>query len=143
MFELLFGRSPENRCEISEYLQITKKILSVHTNFSRIKLLQEWIVAEPHDNFSRYALALEYGKANEVGKMRQEFEYLLANAPDYLPTYYHVGSLYEELGEIALAKTTFQKGIALAEAQQDAHALRELKAVYHNLLMEYDLEDEL
>lgn len=115
----------------------------MHTNFFRIQQLQAWIEADPQDNFSRYALALEYGKAQEVGKMREAFDYLLTNSPAYLPTYYHAGSLYEELGEVELAERTFAKGIRQAEAQKDAHALHELKAVHYNLLMEYDIASSL
>lgn len=115
----------------------------MHTNISRIEQLQAWIVADSTDNFSRYALALEYGKAQNMSLMRQEFDYLLATAPEYLPTYYHAGSLYEELGEVELAESTFAKGIKQAEAQQEAHALLELKSVHYNLLMEYDIESTL
>ena len=115
----------------------------MHTNQSRINQLQVWIAEDAQDHFSRYALALEYGKAHEVGKMREQFEYLLTFAPQYLPTYYHAGCLYEELGEVALAESTFSKGIKEATVQQDKHALHELKGVHTNLLMEYEVESTL
>ena len=57
---------------------------------SRIAQLQAWIAEDAADSFSRYALALEYGKVHEVGKMRIEFEYLLENMPTYLPTYTYI-----------------------------------------------------
>ncbi len=100
-------------------------------------------MADESDHFSRYALALEYGKANDTIQMRQEFEWLLLYAPMYLPTYYHAGSLYEELGEPLLAEATFAKGIKVGEVQQDKHALQELRAVHYNLLLEYDMDSTL
>lgn len=122
---------------------LSKIFKNVHTNNTRINQLQQWIADDTQDYFSRYALALEYGKAQEVGKMREHFEYLLVHAPQYLPTYYHAGCLYEELGEVLLAESTFAKGIKEATAQQDKHALHELRGVHTNLLMEYEVESTL
>lgn len=115
----------------------------MHTHQTRINQLLQWIAEDAQDHFSRYALALEYGKAQEVGKMREHFEYLLAHAPEYLPTYYQAGCLYEELGDVVLAESTFAKGIKEAIAQEDKHALHELKGVHTNLLMEYDVKNTL
>jgi tetratricopeptide (TPR) repeat protein len=108
----------------------------VHTN--RLEQLFSLLAESPEDAFTYYAIALEYGKLNEVEKMRAYFEKLLAEFPTYLPTYYHVGKLYEELGEISLAKQTFEAGIVLAQNQQDHFALRELKGAYEMFLLDYE-----
>jgi Tfp pilus assembly protein PilF len=115
----------------------------MQTPKSRLEQLQEWIAEDAQDHFSRYALALEYGKINDMKKMRETFEHLLQHAPQYLPTYYHAGSLYEEVGEVVLAEATFAEGIRQATSQQDQHALHELRGVHTNLLMEYDVESTL
>jgi Tfp pilus assembly protein PilF len=130
-------------CITNNFSQKFDVTLYMQNQVSRIEQLQQWIAEDAQDHFSRYALALEYGKIHEIAKMRETFEYLLQNAPEYLPTYYHAGALYEELGEIVLAEATFAQGIKQATLQQDAHALHELKNIHTNLLMEYDVESTL
>ncbi len=115
----------------------------MHNPHTRITQLQQWITEDANDHFSRYALALEYGKIHEIALMRETFEYLLMNAPEYLPTYYHAGSLYEELGNVETAEATFAEGIRQATRQQEAHTLKELKGAHTNLLMEYDIKNTL
>ena len=103
----------------------------------RIVMLQKMLEENPNDPFLLYALALEHRKL-DLNQALSWFERLLQQHADYLPTYYHAAALYIDLGQPQEAKLTYQKGIALAQQQQDAHALRELKNAYQNLLVDLD-----
>jgi len=109
-------------------------------NEARLKLLLEYLNEEPNDPFNIYAVATEY-----VGTFPEKalpyFEKLLTAFPDYLATYYHAAALYFALGQNEQASQTYQKGIALAQQQQNQNALRELKNAYQNFQFEAD-EDE-
>jgi Tfp pilus assembly protein PilF len=95
-------------------------------NNERIQQLIRFVQEEPNDPFNVYALAMEY--LNEQPKQaRQYFDQLLAEQPDYLPTYYHAAALYAELDERDKAAHLYDKGIALAQAQNNAKTLLELK----------------
>lgn len=105
----------------------------------RIKYLQEEIESFPEDPFNYYALALEYsGSVSEQAEPL--FEKLLADFPDYLPVYYQAANYYFERGDYPRAESLFQTGIALAEKQQNAKTLRELKSSYN--LFKTETDDE-
>ena len=70
------------------------------------------------NTFTRYALALEYQSVNEHEKAEKEFEHLLKNAPDYLATYYRLGKLKEEKGEIEEARELYEKGMEVASRRK-------------------------
>jgi tetratricopeptide (TPR) repeat protein len=130
-----FTVKPKKRCEVRKS-KLKSKIFGVHTN--RLEQLFSFLEENPQDPFLIYALALEYGKMHDFAKMREYFEALMLNFPSYLPTYYHAGKLYEELGEVALAKQTFEQGIELAKSQKDDFALRELNGAYQMFMMDYE-----
>jgi len=96
------------------------------TNLNRLEQLLSYYQADPKDAFTIYGLALEYLNSDLV-KARSYFEILLQEHPNYLPTYYHVGHLYEDLEEEELAIAAYKKGIKLAEAEKKTMTLRELK----------------
>jgi len=50
--------------------------------------------------------------------------------------YYHLGKLYEELGETDLALLTYEDGVSVAKKAADFHALSEL----HNAKMNLEIE---
>lgn len=81
---------------------------------------------EPNDSFLRYALSLEYAKANELKKAIETIEALLTADSDYLGAYYQLGKLYEQIGNIALAIDTYKKGITIAQKQNNRKTLGEL-----------------
>ncbi|MBN8823709.1 MULTISPECIES: tetratricopeptide repeat protein [unclassified Spirosoma] len=95
-------------------------------NTIRIEQLKQFIEEEPDEPFNVYALAMEYlsGRPDEA---RVYFDQLLAKHPDYLPTYYHAAALYAERDEREYAAELYEKGIALAQKQQNQKALQELK----------------
>ena len=105
---------------------------------NRLEILRQFVVEEPQDPFNHYALATELLKFDKT-ESRQIFEYLLKNHANYLATYYHLGALYVELGELQLAETTYLLGIDLALKISNEKTLKELKGAYQMFLDE--LED--
>ena len=95
-------------------------------NIERVNLLTQFLAEEPNNPFNLYALAMEYRTANP--EMTQfYFDQLLTQHPDYLPTYYHAASLYAELNERHKATDLYEKGIRLAQTQQNQKTLLELQ----------------
>lgn len=95
-------------------------------NQERIDQLSQFVEEEPGNPFNVYALAIEFMK-NRPEQARGYFEQLLAEHPDYLPTYYHAAALFAELDERDKAADLYEKGIALAQAQNNQKTLEELK----------------
>ncbi len=104
---------------------------------NRLEVLKQFVTEEPEDPFNHYGLATELLKFNKI-ESREIFEYLLKTHADYLPTYYHLGALYVELGEYSLAKKTYIEGIALAQKIGNEKTLKELKGAYQMFLDEME-----
>ncbi len=104
-------------------------------NKERLSQLHSFLKEEPDDPFILYALATEYsGEAPE--KALAYYEKLLEEHDDYVATYYHAAKLYADMGESEKAEQTFRKGITIAQAQNEALALRELQNAYNEFLFE-------
>lgn len=102
---------------------------------SRLIQLHEFLEEDPNDPFNLYALALEYQKV-DAEKALSFFNRLLHDHADYVPTYYHLGKLYEALGEKDNAIHVLEQGITKAKLQNDIKALREM----NNALMELQFD---
>lgn len=85
----------------------------------------------PNDPFNLYALALEYQKHN-ASKASKLYEELLAEHPEYLPTYYHAAQFFANSEESEKAEAIFKTGIELAKKQQNTKAELELARAYQN-----------
>jgi hypothetical protein len=59
-----------------------------------------------------------------------------SNDPGYVGMYYHLGKLYEKMGEPELALEAYTAGINVAKKIPDFHALSELNNAKLNLEME-------
>ena len=93
----------------------------------RIKLLEQFIKEDPSDPFNYYALALEYAKIHEE-KALDIFIQLITDHRDYLPTYYQLAKLYEQLGRKESALNAYNEGILIARQQKDFKTQQELAA---------------
>jgi len=102
---------------------------------SRIDQLKQFAQEDPNDPFNKYALALEYQKT-ENNKALEIFEQLVIDHRDYVPTYYHLGKLYQEYGRNQDALQVFEAGISEAGKQHDNKALNELKAAHREAQFE-------
>ncbi len=100
----------------------------------RVTKLKEFLAANPNDPFLQHALALEHIKLGDDGAARLLFEAILEADPGYLGSYYHLAKLLERTGQTEPAKEWYEKGLAQAARAGDAHALRELRAAYDDLL---------
>jgi tetratricopeptide (TPR) repeat protein len=100
---------------------------------SRINRLYKFLEEDPKDPFVRFALATEYRKIGDLKRALEWFEQLVADRPDYVGTYYHLGKLYSELGRMDDARLTFDRGIETASAIHDFHAISELRSAKSEL----------
>lgn len=103
---------------------------------SRLEQLEQFYVDDPSDPFNLYALALEYQKTDGA-KSIELFNRLTQEHADYIPTYYHLGKAYQDLGEKEMALKVFETGIEKARRYNDLKALRELHAAHQEMLFDY------
>ena len=94
----------------------------------RLVALHAFLLDDPDDPFTRFAIAQEYGKAGRDADAAEAYEALVRDRPDYVGTYYHLGALYRHLGRPADAEATLTAGVAVATAAGDVHARAELQA---------------
>jgi tetratricopeptide (TPR) repeat protein len=104
----------------------------------RFRQLSEWAAESPQDPFLQYSLAMEYEK-HFPEKAWALYQKVLKTFPEYLPAYYMAGKCLEKREEFAEAVKVYQKGIHLAEVQNELKTLRELKAALD--LAKAELED--
>lgn len=100
-------------------------------------MLKQFIQEEPSNPFNKYALAMEYYDTQPTDSLSL-LNSLLNDHPDYLPTYFKAAHLLWENGQWSKADEVFQKGIQLADKQQDRKALQELKSAYQNFQFDQD-----
>jgi tetratricopeptide (TPR) repeat protein len=102
---------------------------------SRIEQLEKFVKEDPADPFNTYALALEYTKVDKA-RATELFNGLIRDHSEYLPAYYHLAKLYENLEENDKALMVFDRGIELATKQNDQKTLHELMGAKQELLFE-------
>lgn len=102
-----------------------------------IEKLESYLKIDPKDTFTRFALALEYVKLDNLDKACDLFEEIVADDPEYVGTYYHLGGLYQKLNRMEEAIKTYQQGVEIARKAGDHHALSELQTA----LLELDSDD--
>jgi Tfp pilus assembly protein PilF len=101
---------------------------------NRIEILKGFLVENPSDSFSRYALALEFVKLGQHDDALREFETVKNNDPAYIATYFQLGQLYQKLGRSHEAEKTFRTGITVAAKAGDEHTRSELEGALEALL---------
>ncbi len=103
-------------------------------NDARVAMLLQYLAEDANDSFSRYALALEYQKANQFEAAITELETLLHKDPEYLATYYQLAVLYAQSGQLSSAISIINQGQSIAKKQGNDHTFRELGG----LMLEFD-----
>ncbi len=101
---------------------------------NRIEKIQEYLKANPKDNFLRHALALEYIKIDDDNAAKDLFISILQDSQDYVGSYYHLAKLLERIGETTLAIEWYEKGMIEAKKAKDNHSYNELQAAYEDLV---------
>ncbi len=95
-------------------------------NEKRIAQLLEMEKHQPNDAFLKFALAQEYVNVNNYPKATEYFELLVEKFPNYVPTYYQFGKLYERVNEITKCIYIYKVGIEKAKAAGDLKTATEL-----------------
>lgn len=100
---------------------------------TRREILEEFVVQDPEDAFSRYALALELEKeGNDQGAVAQLQE-VIARDPGYVAAYYHLGRLLARAGVIDEARDAYRRGLVAATAANDQRARSEMQEALETL----------
>lgn len=100
---------------------------------NRIETLQNLLKENPADEFTKYALALEYVSISDTANAEKYMKDLLMNSPNYLAVYYQYGKLLEDKGEIDEARKIYNQGLFVASSQNDLHTKAELQDALDNL----------
>lgn len=95
---------------------------------SRLDILREMLAADPSNTFARYGLAMELASSDPEEAWRN-FEQLLKQQPEYVPTYYQAGKVLLSLGQTEQARDVLGRGIEAAARQGNEHARSELAAL--------------
>lgn len=103
----------------------------------RLKILLQYLEEEPNDPFNIYGVAMEYINS-DPDKALTYLERLLAEHPDYVPTYYHAAALYFEKEQFERAEDIYKLGIEIAHQKQNKKAYDELKRAYRMFLDEIE-----
>lgn len=99
----------------------------------RLQKLLEFHEKDPSDAFVQYGIALEYASVQQDDQALVWFEKLRSKHPDYLPTYYMLGELYQRLDAPDKARAVYEEGIQLARKTGDMHTLSELRAALDDI----------
>lgn len=99
----------------------------------RIATFKSFIARTPTDPFPRYGLAMEHKTRGELSEAWAAFSDLLAQFPDYVPTYLMAGGTLAGLGRKAEAADVYRRGIEAALRKGDAHARGELESALGEL----------
>lgn len=92
----------------------------------RLEKLKEMERQKPDDAFIKFAIAQEYVHTHNDEKAVIYFELLLEAFPEYVPTYYQYGKLYERINDFAAAANVYKKGITVAKAANELKTVGEL-----------------
>jgi tetratricopeptide (TPR) repeat protein len=99
----------------------------------RIATFKSFIQRSPADPFPRYGLAMEHKGRGQLAEAWVVFEELLAQFPDYVPTYLMAGGTLAALGRRDEAIDVYRRGREAAAKKGDSHAQRELEAALAEL----------
>ncbi|MDQ6843125.1 MAG: hypothetical protein M3Z92_02060 [Bacteroidota bacterium] len=99
----------------------------------RIQKLKEYMKSAQKDSFLQHALALEYIKVGNDMEARTLFNDILKREPTYIGSYYHLGKLYERLGDIPKALRVYERGMEEARKAGDQHSYNELQAAFEDI----------
>jgi tetratricopeptide (TPR) repeat protein len=93
----------------------------------RLEKLLAFHAAAPGDDFTTYALALEYAAVGELEQALAWLDRTLTLAPDHAYAWYQKAALLADAGELERAREALSAGLAAAERAGDARAASELR----------------
>jgi len=93
---------------------------------NRINRLHSFLEQNPNDEFSIYALALEYKKLNQIDESIRMFTQCIQINNSNLASYYQLCEIYASNNQIDLFKHYVEKAKNIATEQNDIKTLNEL-----------------
>jgi predicted Zn-dependent protease len=99
----------------------------------RIATFKSFISRSPADPFPRYGLAMEHKGQGQLDEAWTVFSELLAQFPDYVPTYLMAGGTLVALGRRDEAADVYRRGIEVSGRRGDSHARGELESALAEL----------
>ena len=102
-------------------------------NKTRRQKLEEFLARNPNDAFTRYGIALECLRENDLAGAEAHFKALLEANPDYVPGYQMYAQTLAEHDRAEEAKSLLNQGIAAANRQGNQHARSEMEGLLAQL----------
>lgn len=97
------------------------------TNMStRREKIETLLQAEPHDQFLRYGLAVEYDNEGRTGESLALFRGLMADSQPHVASFFRGAQLLVKLDRIGEARAALRAGIEIARQQGERHAAGEM-----------------
>jgi len=100
---------------------------------SRRQKLEEFVVQNPKDTFSRYGLALECLNEGDKAGAEEQFRTLIENHAEYVPGFQMYAQMLVQSERRAEAREILTAGIAAATRVRNAHARSEMKGLLGEL----------
>jgi tetratricopeptide (TPR) repeat protein len=92
----------------------------------RLQMMLKMQETQQDDAFLAYAIALEHRAIGDHTKAKDMLAHLVHKHPDYLPSYYQLGKMYEADGNNEEAISIYLLGKKLAKRCDDRKTLGEL-----------------
>lgn len=109
------------------------KVINNIQYMDRIDTIKQLLTDNPNDIFLNYALAMEYMSLSDWNSAVIQLEWIRNNHPDYLPLYYQLAHVYEEIQDTDMAIEVYNQGIELASKISDKKTELELKSALEEL----------
>lgn len=95
-------------------------------SLSRREKIEALLKDEPHDQFLRYGLAVEFDNEDRPGEALAIFRGLMTGQPPHVASFFRGAQLLVKLDEIEDARTVLRDGIEIARQQGNLHAAGEM-----------------
>ena len=100
---------------------------------TRRQWLEEFVVKDPNDAFTRYGLALECANSGDAPNADLHFRELLERNLEYVPGYLMYARFLAKQSRTEEARAVLNTGITVAARNGDAHARSEMEAFFAEL----------
>jgi len=102
-------------------------------NKTRRQRLENFLVTNPNDPFTRYGVALECVREGDLAAAESHFRSLIESNPDYVPGYQMFAQTLAQNDRSEEAKSILTQGIQVATRQGNQHARSEMEALFADL----------
>ncbi|MDZ4663597.1 MAG: tetratricopeptide repeat protein [Bacteroidota bacterium] len=92
----------------------------------RIGTILSMLEKEPNDIFLNYSLGLEHVGNGNFDLAEEQFKRVIAIQTDYIPAFFHLGKLYEQIQQTKEALKYYKFGLECAKKQKNNKAVNEI-----------------